>query len=300
MRGLLTGRRVIAVGVLALMASMVVGCGTATGADLEEGLGGKLPWPDSPVAAAIATKRGQTILSNNDEYPMPLASTAKLVTALVVLEKHPLKVGEEGPEIEITAEHVALTDELAKAGGSTLSVGVGGKISERSLIAGALVESANNYAEILVSWAFGSDEEFLEQAKTWLREQGCSDTTLADATGLDVRTQGTASDLVRIGQASLANEVVADMVSQSTVSVQNSQLENTNALLKDPSFIGLKTGNLGNRGHTLAFARTADPENPEADVVVGAVLGEKSAGFARKHAEDLTQAALAALESAQK
>lgn len=288
-------RRFAAVIAAALLVTALSSC-AQKGVDLSSSVAGQLPWPDAPVSAALATATGTTIVSHNDEFPKPLASTAKLVTVLVALDKHPLALEAEGPTIEVSAADVLRTNELASVGASTLAVGEGGALSQRTLIAGALVASANNYAEMLVQWAFDSEAEFLEHAAKWLRSAGCTETTLVDATGLDPSTEGTATDLVRIGQLALQQPLVAQLVGERQVQLGFGSIENTNTLLNDASYLGLKTGSLEPDGYSLAFARTSAIDDPDATVLVGALLGERSAGFARKHAELLTTAGFGLLE----
>src|SRR6266498_3806894 len=61
-------------------------------------------WPGTPAAAAVGVKGAGVLAKTGDTQPRPIASVAKLITALAVLEKHPLKPGEAGPGINIT-EH---------------------------------------------------------------------------------------------------------------------------------------------------------------------------------------------------
>src|SRR5438309_1235787 len=66
-----------------------------------------VPWPANAEAAFGANGYG-LLDTNNEQTPMPTASVAKVITALSVLEKKPLKPGQTGPQITMTANDVAL------------------------------------------------------------------------------------------------------------------------------------------------------------------------------------------------
>src|SRR5260370_26475521 len=60
-----------------------------------------LPWPRAGSAAVAVSGLGMVANSGN-ETPMPAASIAKVMTALVILEDNPLKRGDSGPAVPIT------------------------------------------------------------------------------------------------------------------------------------------------------------------------------------------------------
>ena len=87
-----------------------------------------------------------------------MASITKIVTALVVLDKHPLAVGEAGPAITMGSADVALRSHYWGAyRAKVFPVWAGLTFTERELLDLALIESAANYAGSLATWAFGSD-----------------------------------------------------------------------------------------------------------------------------------------------
>ena len=106
----------------------------------------------------------------------PIASITKIVTALVVLDKHPLAVGEAGPTITMGAADVALSLALLRESTrKVFPVWVGLSFTERELLDLTLIESATNYAASLATWAFGSEAEFAAAARTWLDAHGLTE-----------------------------------------------------------------------------------------------------------------------------
>ena len=136
-----------------------------------------------------------------------------------------------------------------------------------------LVGSANNYAESLASWAFGSESAFLDAARTWLDANGLTSTTLFDSSGMNPGNTSTASDLVELGKIALANPVVAAVVGTKTVTLPYvGKVENTNELLGIDGIEGIKTGTLDEAGACLLFAASITVGDDDIDVV-GVILG---------------------------
>src|SRR5262249_59800597 len=67
--------------------------------------GGPSPWPGG-AQAAIGTASGSVIAATPSAHSAPIASVAKVMTALVVLDTKPLQKGETGPAITITPDDV--------------------------------------------------------------------------------------------------------------------------------------------------------------------------------------------------
>src|SRR5262249_61672751 len=66
---------------------------------------GPIPWP-SGAQAAIGTASGNVIAATPSAHSAPMASVAKVMTALVVLDTKPLPKGETGPAVTITPDDV--------------------------------------------------------------------------------------------------------------------------------------------------------------------------------------------------
>src|SRR5262245_59685873 len=62
---------------------------------------GSLAWP-AQGQAAVGTSGTQIMQAYGSQTPLPIASTAKLITALSVMQEHPLAPGQRGPTITLT------------------------------------------------------------------------------------------------------------------------------------------------------------------------------------------------------
>ena len=235
-----------------------------------------LTFPDFGASAVGAIGFDGTFASSGDDTALPIASITKVITVLVVLDAKPLEVGEQGPSIDITQTDVALWNKQVAQNGSVAPVRAGIKLTERQLMDLVLVKSANNYAETLVNWAFGSEKSYLPVARDWLKENKLLKTSLADSTGFLPGNRATSSDLVELGKIALANPVLAAIVDTKSEVVPNiGEIENTNELLGSTGVRGIKTGTTEDAGACLLFA--ADYMIGEHPVtVIGVMLGGKT------------------------
>ena len=92
---------------------------------------------------------------------MPVASLTKMMTAYLVLTDHPLSATEQGPSFTMTAADVADWDNAVDTDQSNVEVALGEVLTERQLLEGLLVHSANNFADILAEWDAGSMAAFV-------------------------------------------------------------------------------------------------------------------------------------------
>jgi D-alanyl-D-alanine carboxypeptidase (penicillin-binding protein 5/6) len=207
----------------------------------------------------------------------PIASVAKTMTALVIAEAKPLADGQDGPVITIGAQDVADYVRIGSSGGSTAPVHLGERFTERQLLLGLMLPSANNLALTAARWVSGSVPQFVAALNTRAAALGMAHTHFADPAGLDTATTSTASDLVRLGEAAVANGAVLSVVSTATAALPDGSLtRNLNRLLTDePGWIGIKTGWTPEASGCLLFAARRVP-SPGAQplIVVGAVLGQ--------------------------
>ena len=251
-----------------------------------------LEFPALGTSAVGAIGYDGALATGGAAAPAPIASISKIITALVVLQAKPLELGDTGPDITFTAKDVAIRDAYRSVNGATEPVTAGLVLSQRQVMDVVLVESANNYAESLVTWAFGSVDEFVPVANEWLKTNGLNSTSITEPTGMSPLNVSTASDLVALGKLALANPVVNDIVGTSTETVPGvGDLKNSNNLLGVDGIRGIKTGTLDEAGACLLFA--ADyVVGGETITIVGAVLG----GVDHKSLNVSVQALLADVE----
>jgi serine-type D-Ala-D-Ala carboxypeptidase (penicillin-binding protein 5/6) len=232
-----------------------------------------ITWPTYGESAVGAVGFKGVLASSGKTTPVPMASISKIITALVVLQKMPMKVNEVGPNITFTSADIALYNHYVALDGEVRPVHSGLVLSELQVLQVALIPSANNYATKLATWAFGSEKAFLPVAQAWIKANGLTNTTLVEPTGIDPANRSTASDLVALGKLALANPVIASVVSTKSVTIPDvGKLKNSNALLGIDGVTGMKTGTLNKYGANLLF--TAEYKiGTETVLVVGAVLG---------------------------
>lgn len=232
--------------------------------------------PDFPgygASAVGAVGFDGVLAAAGSAKPRPMASITKVVVALVVLEEHPLDVDAEGPAITMTPADVALYDAYRRVNGKVLPVRAGQVFTERELLELTLIESANNYSTSLANWAFGSEQAFVREARSWLAEQGLPGIRVVDATGLSPDNRATAADLVELGRIALADPVVAEIVGTDELQVHDvGLLENTNELLGTRGVTGIKTGTLDGYGANLLFSAEYTVGATRV-TVIGVVLG---------------------------
>ncbi len=229
-------------------------------------------WP-TYGQSAIGTLDGNIISTAGDQTPVPIASITKVITALTVLKHKPLTVGQPGPTITFSAEDAERYNYYYLRGGTIAKSDAGLQITQYQMLQGILISSANNYADTLALWAFGSMDAYLNAAQKYLADHNLSSTTVADASGFSPDSKSTASDLVTLGKLALSHPVVAEIVSQKTATIPGvGTLHNTNLLVGTEGIIGIKTGTTDEAGSCLLFAARYTIGNTPV-TLIGATLG---------------------------
>ena len=183
------------------------------------------------------------------------ASTIKIITALAILDKKPLQTGQQGPYITLGTSDVAIYQDYLRRGGSVAKVAAGEKISQYQALQAMLLPSANNIADSLVIWAFGSQKAYLSYAADFVASIGLKNTHLADASGFSPNSTSTAEDLVTAGLKAMRNPVIAEIVAQKQAKIPIAGvIQNVNWLLGKDGIIGIKTGHTDEAGGCYLFA----------------------------------------------
>ncbi|WP_307217183.1 D-alanyl-D-alanine carboxypeptidase family protein [Microbacterium sp. SORGH_AS_0888] len=200
-------------------------------------------WPAEGSASVAVDGVGSPLASTGTASAM--ASITKIVTALVVLDKMPLALGEQGPSYSFTySDRVEYWDRLGQDE-SSLDVPVGGSLTEYQLLQGMLIGSAGNYADRLAGRIWPSDAVYADAANAWLRQHGIDGITVVEPTGIEEGNTATPAALLDLARRALANPVIAEIVRTPAVDLPGAgHVVNTNALLADPGVIGIKTGTL--------------------------------------------------------
>jgi len=215
-----------------------------------------LPWPTTGQAAIGLNDLG-VVATYGTQKPSPMASTAKLITALCVLKKYPLSPGESGPTITLTPADVAIYNQYQSEDGSDMVVVSGEQLSEFQMLEGLLLPSADNIADSLAIWAFGSLSNYNTYATQYIKTIGLNATHIGiDASGYDPSSTSTASDLVRLGEQAMENPEIASIVDTPEVTGLPvvGTIKNVNFLLGQDNIIGIKTGNTDQAGGVYVSA----------------------------------------------
>lgn len=182
-----------------------------------------------------------------DNVQLPTASTAKMILGLAIIQAKPFDPGSTGETLTMTEDDYARYLYYARNNGTNVQVQSGEVISEHDALMAVFLASANNMADSLAVWAFGSLDNYREYATQMLKKWGINDTTIgADASGFDPSTTSTPADLARIGQKVMADPVLAEIVNTQEYTMPLAGIiRNTNQLLGKNKIAGVKTGYIG-------------------------------------------------------
>jgi D-alanyl-D-alanine carboxypeptidase (penicillin-binding protein 5/6) len=234
-------------------------------------------WPVQGSAAIGAVGYG-VFATHGNQTPIATASLAKVITALAILKKHPLQLGEQGPTITLTDADTALYRQYVQEDGSNTLVAAGEKITEFQGLESMLLPSSNNMADTMAIWAFGSLSNYRTYATDMVKSLGMDDTTIGvDASGFSPTTTSTASDLVILGENALQNPVIAQIGNEQTADVPVAgTIHNVNYLLGKYGINGLKTGSNDQDPGSYIFSAPYTPAGGQPITVVGVIMGSPS------------------------
>ncbi len=175
-----------------------------------------LPWP-ATGEAAIAVPASGTFVASGPETPVPIASLTKIMTAYVILRDHPLAPDAQGPTVTVDADDQTEAGTDLDTGATMVPVQAGEVLSQRQLLNGLLVHSANNFADILARWDAGSVPAFVAKMNATASTLGMHDTHYADANGLHPQSESSAGDQLRLSVKAMAIATFAAVVDQTQV-----------------------------------------------------------------------------------
>jgi serine-type D-Ala-D-Ala carboxypeptidase (penicillin-binding protein 5/6) len=216
------------------------------------------------AAVLMEMETGKILWEKNKQAPRPPASTAKILTALVTLDRVPLK--------EIVT--VSITAAVRK--NSAVSLQGGERLTVQDLLYALLLQSNNDAAVALASHIGGSTPKFVQIMNQKANSLGALHSKFFNPTGMPHRGQvTTANDLALITKAALANSEFRRIAATKSYPWKSSTwegpLDNSNELLKSyDGAIGVKTGSTREAGHCLVAA--AQRENK---TLIAVVLGSQ-------------------------
>ena len=173
-------------------------------------------WPREGQAAAEVLGVGVVGTSGRQD-PVPIASVAKMMSAYLTLQEHPLRPDEQGFTIRISSADVAEQERRISLGQSTIPVRAGERLSEHQALEALMVPSANNIAELLAAHSHGGHDAFVARMNTTARELGMRRTRYTDPSGYDDRTVSTASDQLKLTGRAMSDPTFAAIVNRRSV-----------------------------------------------------------------------------------
>ena len=189
---------------------------------------------------------GRVLYEKNGRQRMLIASTTKLMTALVALEQGTLT-----DVVTVTASHMAE--------GSSMYLRAGEKLTLEELLYGLLLCSGND-AALAVTECAGGLEPFVALMNEKAAALGMADTHFANPNGLDDEEHySTAEDMARLAAAAMDDPVLRRVASTRTARIGGRTLTNHNKLLsRVEGCVGLKTGYTRAAGRTLVSCAERD------------------------------------------
>lgn len=205
-------------------------------------------------AVLMDAATGRVLYEKDCHEPLPMASTTKIMTALITLEQ---------PDLD---EYFVVDSDAIRVEGSSMGLQEGDQVSLRALAWGMLLASGNDAAGAAAKRIAGSQEKFLEMMNQRAEEIGMKDTHFCSVSGLDVGDHhSTAYDMALLAREALLNEEFAKIVSSKTGTVSfgnppyQRRLTNHNKLLWNcEDCIGFKTGFTKKAGRCLVSAASRD------------------------------------------
>jgi D-alanyl-D-alanine carboxypeptidase (penicillin-binding protein 5/6) len=244
----------------ALAACLTVGASPAGAQERSEP-----PAIEAPSAVLFQPDTGDVVFERADTERRPIASTTKLMTALITLEQADL--GDTFTAIP----YPALPAE------SLMGLRAGERISVRDLLEGLLLASGNDAAATLAVRISGSERAFVRAMNRRARELGLEDTHFANPIGLDdPGNYSTAADLVKLALLLQRDPFFARTVDRTEAVVgtgaRRRTIVNRNTLLQSAPWVtGVKTGHTSQAGYVLVGSARRDGVR-----LVSAVLGTAS------------------------
>lgn len=202
-------------------------------------------------AVVICADTGKIIFGKNEREPRPMASTTKIMTALLTLE------AAQNEDFNVT-----ITDKMVPVEGSSMYLRVGQVLPLSSLAKGMLTVSGNDAANSAAITLGGSVAGFVDLMNKKAKQIGMLDTYFETPSGLDKGNHhSTAYDMALLGAYALENRAFFDISSKKRVEVPFTEpneirtLYNENRMLKRyEGCIGVKTGFTKLAGRCLVSA----------------------------------------------
>jgi D-alanyl-D-alanine carboxypeptidase (penicillin-binding protein 5/6) len=255
-----TARRTLAVAAVLLAAAASVGATPAGAAERPPAVAG------AQAAIVVDARDGAVMFAKRPDSERSIASTTKLMTALLALERaRPGDVFSAPAYIAMPAE-------------SRINLRLGERMTVQDLLEALLLESANDAAVTLAEGVSGSRAAFVEAMNARAADLGLEHTSYANPIGLDEPgNYSSARDLATLARVLMRRPRFARIVDMPAAELESGVrprvVENRNDLVAAyPWVSGVKTGYTLNAGNVLVGAANG----PGRARVISVVLGEPS------------------------
>lgn len=204
------------------------------------------------AAVVIDGISGKILYSLNSDKRLSMASTTKIMTALLLCEQEDL------------SRTVTVTEEMIRVEGSSMGLTVGIKVTLRDLLYGMLLSSGNDAANAAAVAVGGSVKNFVALMNKKAEDLGLSNTHFDTPSGLDGPTHyTTAYELALLTNEALKNNDFAAAAQTRSVTLDYGGIKHTltnhNRLLSTyPDAVGVKTGFTKKSGRCLVSAARRD------------------------------------------
>ncbi len=207
------------------------------------------------AAVVVNGDSGDVLYSHNGDVRLPMASTTKIMTALVLLEN-----------CKNLDEEIVTTKEMVTVEGSSMGLLPGDRVSYRALLYGMMLASGNDAANTVAIAVGGSVAGFVELMNKKAQDLGLKNTHFVTPSGLDAEGHyTTAYELALIARAALKNSDFAEAAAAKSATLcygnppYKRSVSNHNRLLRMyDDVIGVKTGFTKKSGRCLVSAARRD------------------------------------------
>ncbi len=191
---------------------------------------------------------GRVLYEQNADARMLIASTTKIMTALVAIREGDLS------DVVTVKREATLTE------GSSMYLKEGEQLTLETLLYGLMLCSGNDAAVAIADHVGGSQKDFVKLMNETARELGMGSSSFANPNGLDAEDHySTARDMAKLACAALQNETLLRIASTQSVTIGGRTMTNHNRLLRAvPGCIGMKTGYTRAAGRTLVSVAERD------------------------------------------
>ena len=200
---------------------------------------------DAPSAIVIEVSTGAVACATNPDERRSIASTTKLMTALLTLERAKL------------SDTFTAADYMPAPAESKIGLDRGERMSVRDLMRGLLVESANDAAVTLAEGVSGSRRAFVRAMNRRAQQLKLTNTHYANPIGLDEQgNYSSARDLVRLAVALRTNHFFRTTTDRPSVRLTSGNrprtFVNRNTLVRSTGWVnGVKSGHTSHAGYVL-------------------------------------------------